>query len=254
MRALNSIGMKFYPSFPIGVLLQWMLLFAGSPAVEAEQQGVEAQATVRVGEKDQAWRYLLHLPDSYEAGGEKKWPLLFFLHGSSLRGDDLEALKRYGPPQFLDKKPDFPFIVVSPQLPAGGWPADSLKKLLDEVLSEYRVDPDQVCLTGTSLGGGGAWNFAASAPGKFASLVPVCGYGDVSLARKLKELPIWGFHGDADLIVSITPHRKLIDAVNAAGGNARLTVIPGGTHGDVIVPTYDKEALYEWILKQRRGQ
>ena len=39
------------------------------------------------------YRYLLYLPREYEKERAKKWPLLIFLHGKSLRGDNLEKLK-----------------------------------------------------------------------------------------------------------------------------------------------------------------
>ena len=41
--------------------------------------------------------YLVSLPDDYEANPTKKYPLLFFLHGSGERGSDLEKLKVHGP-------------------------------------------------------------------------------------------------------------------------------------------------------------
>ena len=62
--------------------------------------------------------YLLYVPQDKPTSG--LYPLLLFLHGSDERGDDLIILKRNGPPSFLDKKSNFPFIVVSPQCPANG--------------------------------------------------------------------------------------------------------------------------------------
>jgi predicted peptidase len=62
--------------------------------------------------------YLLYLPPGYEKEGEKKWPLIFFLHGSGERGTEVNAVKRHGPPKIVDST-DSPmkgrFVVVSPQ-------------------------------------------------------------------------------------------------------------------------------------------
>jgi len=227
-------------------------MLSGPWVALAAQREVTADSMVEVEGRAEPWRYLLHLPAAYEATAERRWPLLFFLHGRSRRGRDLDLLRQYGPPQFLDDEPEFPFVVVSPQLPDGGWPPGDLLSLLDEVVDRYRIDPDRVCLTGASLGASGAWRFAAFAPDRFAALVPVCGYGELSAAKRLGHVPVWAFHGDADEIVSIEPHRALIEAIQREGGEARLTTIPGGTHGNIIVPVYDRPDLYEWLLARRR--
>ena len=198
------------------------------------------------------WRYFLFQPEGNDDSSEKKWPLLLYLHGSSLRGNDLEMLKRYGPPSFLEKRTGFPFLTVSPQLPDGGWPPERLSALLDELLVTYPIDPDRVYLTGVSLGAMGAWAFAAAEPDRIAALVPICAHGPASAAEKLTKMPIWAFHGAKDYIVPIAPHRQLIEAVKERGGNARLTVYPDGDHGDVIAPTYRNPELIHWLLEQKR--
>ncbi len=204
------------------------------------------------GNSSEPWRYLAYLPERYGRSSEPL-PVIFYLHGRSIRGRDLERVKRYGPPALLDRREDFPFVVISPQLPEGFWHAPSLLKLLDEVIETYRVDPDRVYLTGASMGAGGAWELAGRAPERFAAFAPVCAHGGIGLAPKLTDLPIWGFHGSADEIIPIEPHQKLIEAIHARGGQARLSVIPGGTHGNIIMPVYKDEELYDWFLEHRRN-
>ena len=152
--------------------------------------------------------------------------MILFLHGRSLRGNDLEMVKRYGPPAFLDQKPDFPFVVVSPQLPAHSWPSDSLLKLLNEVIRKYRVDPGRIYLSGVSMGGGASWHLAAADQKRFAAMIPLCGYGGTTLVPKLTDLPIWAFHGEIDKVTPLGPHLRLVEAVQKAGGTAKMTVIP----------------------------
>ena len=216
---------------------------------------VTAQA-IDAGSKE-AWRYLLYLPERYFEKTQEPLPVLLYLHGSSGRGRDLEMLKRYGPPSRLKNQADFAMAMIAPQLPEGGWHAPSLLALLDEVLAAYRFDPDRVYLTGVSLGGQGSWALAAAAPGRFAAFAPVCGYGSQSDATRLTKLPIWAFHGAQDDVVPIGPHQALIDAVNAAKGEAKLTIFENGDHGNIIVPIYAREGqgrLYDWFLRHRRGQ
>jgi len=74
---------------------------------------------------------------------ETHWPLILYLHGGSLRGDDVERLRTLGLPHRLESEPDFPFVVVSPQCPAGEiWTdVEAIDALLDRVAHDYRIDP-----------------------------------------------------------------------------------------------------------------
>jgi predicted peptidase len=180
--------------------------------------------------------------------------LIIYLHGRSLRGDDLTELKRYGLPATVERRRDFPFVVVSPQLPSGSWPTKSLLALFDEVMAKYRVDPDRVYLTGVSLGAGAAWYVAAADPNRFAAFAPVCGAADSDLAPKLTKLKIWAFHGAKDEITPLKDIQPLIDAIQERGGSASLSIDPEGNHGNVITPVYANENLYRWFLRNRRGQ
>jgi predicted peptidase len=231
------------------LLLSLVLPFSLSAAEPGKLVAVTAAATSDSAGK-LPWRYLLYLP-AVAGDADAKLPLLVFLHGRSLRGHDLQKLRRYGPPSFVEKRKDFPFITVCPQLPDGSWPSGGLNRLLDEVLTLYPVDQTRVCLAGVSLGAAGAWEFAGSRPERFAALVTVCAHGPLSLAPKLTKLPIRAFHGAKDDIVPLAPHQELVTAINKAGGNAVMKVFPEGDHGNIIVPIFDDIELYEWLLEQR---
>ncbi|MEQ1841944.1 MAG: dienelactone hydrolase family protein [Verrucomicrobiales bacterium] len=233
-----------------GVLFLAMIL---PFSLRATERGKLVEATA-VSTSDTAgempWRYLLYIPELEEIPLDGL-PLLIFLHGKSLRVEDLKKLDRYGPPSFLKKRTDFPFITVCPQLPDGSWPAAGLNRFLDELLERYPVDKTRVCLAGVSLGAAGAWEFAGSRPERFAALVTVCAHGPLSLASKLTHLPIRAFHGAKDDIVPLAPHQALVEAINQAGGNAVLKIYPEGDHGNIIVPVFSDEELYQWMLAQR---
>jgi predicted peptidase len=195
-------------------------------------------------------RYLLFLPADY---GEEAnaWPLIVFLHGAGERGDDLKQVKKYGPPMIVEGTPDFPFVVVSPQCPAGQrWEPERLMALVDDVVARYRIDRRRIVLTGASLGGFGTWMTAAAYPDWFAALVPVCGWGNPVWAPRLRDVPIWMFHGEEDYIVPIDGSLEMLNAVLAAGGDARFTSYPGVGH-DAWTPAYATPELYAWLLEQR---
>jgi predicted peptidase len=110
--------------------------------------------------------YLIFVPASYANTPETHWPLILYLHGGSLRGDDVERLGTLGLPHRLESQPDFPFVVVSPQCPAGeSWTdIEAIDALLDRVVHDYRIDPQHIYITGHSMGGGGALYFASRLP------------------------------------------------------------------------------------------
>src|SRR6185295_1019208 len=115
--------------------------------------------------------YLLFLPKGYDANAAKRWPLIFFLHGAGERGTNIWKVAVHGPPKIVKDKPDFPFIVVSPQCPAGQrWDNETLLALLDDVTKNYRVDKGRVYLTGLSMGGFGTWSLGLAYPERFAAM------------------------------------------------------------------------------------
>lgn len=224
---------------------------AGRPTVGVQQAKTLHKTIVRTVE----CRYLLFLPAEYGQDKARRWPLLLFLHGAGERGDDLNLLKRHGPPKIVEKDPHFPFIVVAPQCPADrfGFANDVLIALLDDVITRYAVDPDRVYVTGLSMGGYGTWSLACAYPDRFAAIVPICGKGETWQAGNLRHVPVWAFHGAKDTVVPPEGSEKMVEAVRRNGGEARLTVYPEAGH-DSWTATYDNPELYEWLLKHRRHE
>ena len=209
---------------------------------------VEVTRKVRLG-------YLVHLPTGYGDDPEKKWPLIFFLHGRGERGDDLELLKLHGIAKVVEERDDLPFVTVSPQCPETSWwpiEVDALNALLDDVLRKYAVDESRVYLTGLSMGGFGTWQLARDHPERFAAIAPICGGGDPSKVCALENVPTWVFHGALDPTVPVQRSEEMVEALKACGGDVRLTVYPDLEH-DSWTRTYDDPALYEWFLQHRLG-
>ena len=205
--------------------------------------------------KDVRCKYLLYLPQDY-GRKEQKWPLMLFLHGAGERGDNLDLVKKHGPPKLIEQGKHFPFIIVSPQCPAGVWwpeKIDTLVALLDEIAAKYAVDTDRVYLTGLSMGGFGTWSLACRHPERFAAIAPICGGGMWFLADRLKAVPVWAFHGAKDRVVPLDLSESMVEAVKRMGGDARLTVYPEAQHDSWTV-TYNNPELYDWFLAHRRNK
>lgn len=231
-------------------LLALVILHLSLPLAFAQdglQTAVQLQKVIKTTVEGE---YLLYLPEGYEEGDED-WPLLLFLHGAGERGDDLEMVKRHGPPKRIEAGDDFPFIVVSPQCPPNqDWDTRFLSVLLDEVVATHRVDESRVYLTGLSMGGYGTWALASENRERFAAIVPICGGGAAYNVCALKDVPVWTFHGLLDQVVPIEETTKMVRALQRCDGNVQFTVYPMAGH-DSWTETYDNPELYEWLLNHK---
>ena len=198
-------------------------------------------------------KYLLFLPGDYNKDRKKLYPTILFLHGAGERGDNLELVKKHGPPKIVEQKPDFPFIVISPQCPSEQWwPTDWLIPLLDDLTARYRIDPDRVYLTGLSMGGFGTWDLAIQNPNRFAAIAPICGGGNAYRASRIKGVPVWVFHGGKDPVVPLKASEDMVNALKKAGADVKLTVYPDAGH-DSWTETYNNQELYDWFLSHKRN-
>ncbi|HYD84696.1 MAG TPA: dienelactone hydrolase family protein, partial [Opitutus sp.] len=217
-------------------------------APDARQSPERITVTVK-----QEYQYLRYAPADYGADQSKRWPLVLFLHGAGERGHDLELVKKHGLPKRVEQGAEFPFVMIAPQCPPGEWwNVFALEGLIEEVAHAERIDRDRIYLTGLSMGGFGTWALALRHPERYAAILPVCGGGERQLARRLREMPIWAFHGDADQVVPVERSQEMIDAIKKLGGSPRFTAYPGVGH-DSWTATYDDPEVYEWLLAQRRG-
>ena len=169
------------------------------------------------------------------------------------RGNNIEVVKKHGPPKMIAQGKSFDFIVVSPQCPNDLWwpeQTDVLITLLDEIEAKYRVDTDRVYLTGLSMGGFGTWTLAIKYPNRFAAIAPICGGSEQYRRTRLKKVPVWAFHGAKDNIVPLIRSQEMVDAVKKAGGDAKLTVYPEAEH-DSWTETYNNPELYQWFLSHK---
>ena len=199
--------------------------------------------------------YLLYLPRDYSSS-KTDYPLILFLHGAGERGEDLEKVKIHGIPKIVEQQEDFPFIAISPQCPIDRWWVDpwlieALNALLDQTIAKYRVDESRVYLTGLSMGGFGTWALSMMYPEKFAAIAPICGGGMPWMAFRIKDIPVWAFHGAKDETVPIQKSEEMVAALKKIGGNIKFTVYPEAGH-DSWTETYNNPELYKWFLEHQK--
>jgi predicted peptidase len=200
-------------------------------------------------------KYVVFVPHNYD--GTKDAPVILFLHGSGeTKGGQKMPVEVGIGPAIKKREKTFPFVTIIPQAPSFGWGAESVGgklalAILEDVEKNYSVDKKRIYLTGLSMGGMGTWSHAVATPDKWAAIVPICGRGDPSKADKIKDLPCWAFHGDADTAVRVAGSRDMIEAIKKAGGSPKYTEYPGVVHNSWD-KAYGTDELYEWLLKQSR--
>ena len=128
---------------------------------------------------------------------------------------------------------------------------DPLRALLDRVEQDYRVDLSREYVTGLSMGGYGTWALACDQPGRFAAIAPVCGGGIPRIATRLKDVPVWVFHGAKDTIVPLSESQEMVDALRAVRGDVKFTVLPEAGH-DSWTAAYEGQELYDWLLGHKK--
>lgn len=199
--------------------------------------------------------YVVYVPRDYTP--TKQWPVILFLHGAGERGNDGIRQTQVGIGTAIRSYPDrFPCIVVMPQCPADRWwggdDLDAAYQCLQQTIKEFSCDPQRVYLTGLSMGGFGSWSLIARYPDAFAAVVPICGRGNVADAEKLKNIPMWVFHGEADTLVPPTFSREMVEALKKAGSTVvKYTELPGVGHNSWD-PAYSSAEVIKWLLEQKR--
>ncbi len=177
------------------------------------------------------------------------------MHGIGERGTTQEEFKKiitHGPPKLIemgDWSPQYPFLVLSPQL--------------------YCVNKRRIYLTGLSLGGQGVWNYGGTygLTGKVAALVPVCSSGNLANIQNLRHLPVWAFHGSNDNLIKAFSENGSVPMIMGINDSkpsvpAKVTIYPGVGHDSWTI-TYNGEGqknaitandpydvdLYDWMLQ-----
>ncbi len=197
--------------------------------------------------------YHLSLPKDYRQNTAKSYPTIIFLSGSGAKGFDIASVIKEGTPVWVKKTPDFPFIVVSPQLTinVSDWTVEPLQALYKEITEKYRVDLNRVYLVGYSFGGVAAWEWAYEYPDQFAALTTASSYGNPSKGCIATSLPVWAFHNDGDPVLSLSADEQTLEAFKKCGGNMRLTVMQKRQH-DAWNKVFQDSTVYNWLLTHTR--
>lgn len=209
-----------------------------------------------------------------EFDSSKSYPVILSLHGAGGKGNDNNKQLKDWNKQLAEEsiRGKFPCYVVAPQAP-GLWDADQLKAIQSLIAELPAVDENRIYVLGHSMGGHGTYIYIQLEPNYFAAAAPSAGSGlkrteDFIDPAKIKDIPIWAFHGDKDGVCPYEKQRAVFEALIKMAGNMKLTTWEGDNHGvsgkmisgaengktEVSSDICDLESDFlTWLFKQRRA-
>lgn len=250
-------------------LVQAVVLVSG--ASDEDELAMRTEAREWKAPDGGVFRYRWHAPSVLEEG--KVYPLVVLMHGAGERGTNNVAQLKWGAKPIFDylETKGNEFYFVAGQVPFGkrwvevdwGLQAHSMPVTPSETMARQlafleelfhscpTIDRARVYVTGISMGGYGTWDLLCRKPEWFAAAMPVCGGADISQAWRLREIPIWMFHGDRDVVVPFARSRMMTAALWACDANVKYTEYPGVAH-DSWKLAYGTVANLNWLFSQKR--
>lgn len=201
-------------------------------------------------------RYWLYIPDNYDEG--QSWPLIISLHGNLGFEPSFDRVRQQSPTAFVDSEVDFPFIVVSPLGPDGPWDIyyEPIEELIGFLGKSLNIDSEAEIMTGLSSSVVVAWQWALAFPDRFTGLALIEGSPssprfefDPEEACKLRDLPIWVSHSEADELIPIESVREAVMVLEDCGNTkVSFTVYKGLSHNESFTTAFTGPELYDWML------
>ena len=91
---------------------------------------------------------------------------------------------------------------------------------------------------GHSMGAIGTWKIAAKYPDIWAALGMFSGFGTPATLERMKHIPQFVVHGDADPTVNVAGSRTMVQGMKSLGIDHTYIEVPGGNHLNVVQPNF----------------
>lgn len=227
---------------PLLLLACFVVAFAANPDIKAVK-----------GQVADGYNFWLYTPATAAADGDSVGtPVVIFLHGASLCGNNLDRVKRYGTIDAITHGRELDAYVIAPQNPGGAWSPRRVMNVVDYVRRDHNIDSTRIYVLGMSLGGYGTLDLAATYPDKIAAAIAMCGGASVKNLSGLAKLPLWIIHGTADRAVTIAQSDRVVQAIESGRDSCdtvRLTYdrVKGMDHGRPARLLYRRD-IYDWLL------
>lgn len=221
-------------------------------------------------------KYRILYPENFDAA--KKYPIIFFLHGSGERGNDNEKQLTHGAKLFLsaDFRIKYPAIVIFPQCAADNYwanvefeaintkrffnflnggnptkPMDLLLKLTDKMVNLPFADKSKIYVGGLSMGGMGTFEILRRKPKTFAAAISICGGDNIANVKKYKNVPLWIFHGGLDDVVVPQLSYNVYKELKNLGHEPKFTIYPKANHNSWD-SAFAEPGLMPWLFGNKK--
>lgn len=221
-------------------------------------------------------KYRILYPENFDAN--KKYPVVFFLHGRGESGNDNEKQLTHGAKMFLTEgfRKNFPAIVIFPQCAEesywanveidivntkrfftfvkDGKPTKSmglLLKLTDQFAKQPFTDQSKIYVGGLSMGGMGTFEILRRLPKTFAAAFAICGGDNIANAKKYQHVPLWIFHGGLDDVVSPQFSFGVYRELKKLGHEPKFNVYLKANHNSWDSAFAEPELL-PWLFSQQK--
>jgi phospholipase/carboxylesterase len=177
--------------------------------------------------------YTLYIPENYSKA--QPLPLIVALHGGYGQGKEyiwtwLRPARSRGYAVLAPKSWDVTWDMSLPSLDS-----QSVLRMLDEVRSEYSIDPARIYLSGLSDGGIFTFIFGFENSHLFRGLAPVAGVlhpviDSLLRQNRGKDTPLMMIHGVHDFIFPVAFARQAFDLLKAIGYPVVYKELPDWGH------------------------
>jgi predicted esterase len=259
-RAGLARQIEFDPAYDRAQVTGWLHRAVPFEAQQPGQRGLDVPL-----EPDTTRRVVLRIPRGYDPA--QPWPLIYALHGTNGRGEDIIAyLERLLGPDVES------YVVAAPtgyQEAAlhGSWPPImEHSRLLAAIRRAVHIDSDRVFAVGYSRGGHTTWTVAFLHADLFAAAMPVAGTfllpdGDLLWETLLPNVAgtrifaVWGAHDDKTDEGGPSPeggiaglNRKLCALAESLKFPVECFEDPDKGHGNVVPPA---KMVQDWLACRR---
>jgi predicted peptidase len=87
----------------------------------------------------------------------------------------------------------------------------------------------------------------------FAAAVPICGVGEPATAARIKDIPVWAFHGSQDSVIPVFYTQRMVKAIEHAGGHPVYWEYTGASHAQTAERAYCEPTLLDWLFGQSKS-
>ena len=109
-------------------------------------------------------------------------------------------------------------------------------QVLAEIKKQYNIDSNRIYLLGHSMGAIGTWKLAPKHADVWAAVAAFSGQGAPATVERMKGIPNFVVHGDADPTVNVRGSRLMVEAMKALNMDVTYIEVGGGNHSAVVEP------------------